>query len=138
MVIKWNRSINRTAREIYENNLEYIKSFWLKLLKDKQINREKKQRRLDGTEFWVKSEYHLFYDDYGRILGYFGSQQDITEAKKLEVESMHANRRLQYIIENESTSIAIFDRDMKYLYVSKNHLKDYNKTGYRSDWEITL
>lgn len=118
----------RTAREIYENNLEYIKSFWLQLLKDKKINREKKLRKLDGTEFWVKSEYHLFYDDYGRILGYFGSQQDITEAKKLEVESMHANRRLQYIIENESTSIAIFDRDMKYLYVSKNYLKDYNKS----------
>lgn len=126
---KMDQIINRTAREIYNNNLEYIKSFWLQLLKDKQINREKRQRRLDGTEFWVKSEYHLFYDDYGRILGYFGSQQDITEAKKLEIELIHANKRLEYIIENENASIAIFDRNMKYLFVSKNYLHDYKKTG---------
>jgi len=132
--------INHTAREIYRNDVDYIKSFWLTLLKDKQINRERKQRRLDGTEFWVKSEYHLFYDDYGRILGYFGSQQDITEAKKSEIESLNANKRLQYIIENEITSIAIFDREMKYLYVSKKYLKDYNKKSFdvigKSHYEI--
>lgn len=120
--------LNRTAKEIYHNDLTMIRSFWLTLLKDKQINREKKQHRLNGDEFWVKSEYHLFFDDYGRILGYFGSQQDITESKRHEVESLYANKRLQYIIENESTSIAIFDQNMKYLYVSKNFLKDYNKS----------
>lgn len=120
--------LNRTAKEIYPNNLNMVRSFWLTILKDKQIIREKKQVRLNGNEFWVKSEYHLFFDDYGRILGYFGSQQDITESKKLEVESLYANKRLQYIIENESTSIAIFDQNMKYLYVSKNFLKDYNKS----------
>lgn len=126
---KEDQILNRSAREIYQTNIQEIKSFWLKLLDEKQIHREKKQIHKNGKEFWVKSEYHIFYDNYGRILGYFGSQLDITESKKLQLESINVNKRLQYIIENDSNSIAIFDRDMKYLYVSKNYLHDHNKMG---------
>lgn len=122
---KMEEILNHTAREIYSDIIDDLKLFWLKLLNEKQVIRERKQKRLNGKEFWVKSEFQLFYDDYGRVLGYFGSQQDITEAKRLERESKYADEKLKYIIENEKTSIAIFDRDMKYLYVSKGFISDF-------------
>lgn len=76
--------LNCSAREIYRDRIDEIKEFWLKLLEEHQINREIKQKRRNGEEFWVKSEYHIFYDDYGRVLGYFGSQHDISNQILME------------------------------------------------------
>lgn len=98
--------LNRTAREIFRDRIDEIKQFWLKLLEDKRIIREVKQLRRNGEEFWVKSEYHIFYDDYGRVLGYFGSQQDITERIKMEEEFKRREASLMAMFEQAAVGMS--------------------------------
>lgn len=98
--------LNRTAREIFRERIDEIKQFWLKILEDKQIIREVKQLRRNGEEFWVKSEYHIFYDDYGRVLGYFGSQQDITERIKMEEEFKRREASLMAMFEQAAVGMS--------------------------------
>jgi PAS domain S-box-containing protein len=53
---------------------------------------------------------------------------DITERKKAEQQQAHSRDLLSYVIENIASSIAIFDKDMRYLYVSQHYLADYHTT----------
>ena len=98
--------LNRSAREIFRNRMDEIKDFWLKLLEEKQIIRDIKQTRKNGEEFWVKSEYHIFYDDYGRVLGYFGSQQDISDRILMEEEFKRREASLMAMFEQAAVGMS--------------------------------
>jgi PAS domain S-box-containing protein len=47
----------------------------------------------------------------------------------LETRLSHSYKLLQYIIENDNSAIAVLNRDLKYVYVSKRFLSDYNVKG---------
>lgn len=98
--------LNRYAREIFRDRIDEIKNFWLKLLEEKQIIREVKQKRKNGEEFWVKSEYHVFYDEYGRVLGYFGSQQDISDRIEMEEEFKRREASLMAMFEQAAVGMS--------------------------------
>ncbi|MHB8096847.1 MAG: PAS domain S-box protein [Erysipelotrichaceae bacterium] len=98
--------LNRSAREIFKDRIDEIREFWLKLLEDKQIIREIKQIRKNCEEFWVKSEYHIFYDDYGRVLGYFGSQQDISIQISMEDEFKRREASLMAMFEQAAVGMS--------------------------------
>jgi len=98
--------LNQSARDIFRDRIDEIKQFWLKLLDEKQIIREIKQVHKSGKEFWVKSEYHLFYDDYGRVLGYFGSQQDISIRISMEEEFKRREASLMAMFEQAAVGMS--------------------------------
>lgn len=54
-----------------------------------------------------------------------GVARDVTEKKELEVKLIHFQSLLRYIIEHNSTAIAVFDRTMRYIYVSQRFINDY-------------
>ncbi|NCB42682.1 MAG: PAS domain S-box protein [Clostridia bacterium] len=60
-----------------------------------------------------------------RLLGYRGSDMDITSRKKIEQALMHSHELMRYIIEHNRSAVAVHDRDLKYLYVSQRYLDDY-------------
>jgi PAS domain S-box-containing protein len=55
-----------------------------------------------------------------------GSLIDITERKHAEEKLIHAHDLMQYVISHAQGAIAVHDRDLKYLYVSEQYLKQYN------------
>ena len=48
-----------------------------------------------------------------------------SESKRLEKELAHSYRLLDYIISHARSSIAVHDRDLNYLFVSKRYLEEY-------------
>jgi PAS domain S-box-containing protein len=48
--------------------------------------------------------------------------------KDLEKKLRHSHHLLQYIIEHDFTAIAVLNTELRYIYVSRNFLSDYNVT----------
>jgi diguanylate cyclase (GGDEF)-like protein/PAS domain S-box-containing protein/putative nucleotidyltransferase with HDIG domain len=63
--------------------------------------------------------------DDGSLLGYRGSDTDITYRKRAEQALIHSHDLMRYIIEHNRSAVAVHDRDLKYLYVSQSYLDEY-------------
>ncbi|MBN1196375.1 MAG: PAS domain S-box protein [Candidatus Aminicenantes bacterium] len=50
---------------------------------------------------------------------------DISEQKRADLELRHSHELMQYIIEHNQSAVAVHDREMNYIYVSKRYLNDY-------------
>ncbi len=57
-----------------------------------------------------------------------GLCRDISERRLIQSALSYSSDLMRYVIEHTRSAIAIHDRDMRYLYVSKRYLKDYNVT----------
>jgi len=51
--------------------------------------------------------------------------RDITERKRTEEKLLHMHKLMHYVISHANAAIAIHDREMNYIYVSDNYLKQY-------------
>ena len=78
-----------------------------------------------GTAFWANLAATVAEPDAGipvcRIVII-----DITGRKKFEEALIHSRNLMSYIIGHSRSAIAVHDRDLKYLYVSKRYIDDYN------------
>ena len=61
----------------------------------------------------------------GSLRGYRGSDTDITARKRAEEALVHSHDLMRYIIEHNRSAVAVHDRDLKYLYVSRRYLDEY-------------
>jgi len=52
-------------------------------------------------------------------------EQTESNRKRIEEQLSHSSDLMEYVISNARSAIAIHDRDLKYIYVSKRYLKDY-------------
>lgn len=48
------------------------------------------------------------------------------EIQKREAEITHMRELMRYIVENSNSAIAVFDKDLHFIYVSNRFIKDYN------------
>lgn len=53
------------------------------------------------------------------------AHENITERKQATEAQRHSNEMMQYIIEHTNSAVAVHDRDLHYMYISKRYLKDY-------------
>lgn len=61
--------------------------------------------------------------------GYFTTIiKEITDRKKADIQLNHTKYLLQYVVEHTNSAVAVHDRDLRYLYVSKRYLRDYKVT----------
>jgi PAS domain S-box-containing protein len=64
--------------------------------------------------------------DITKYRGIMSIQPSDFTREDLETRLTHSHKLLQYIIEHDNSAIAILNRELKYVYVSKRFLTDYN------------
>jgi len=52
--------------------------------------------------------------------------KDVTDQKRIEQALVHSHDLMRYIIEHNRGAVAVHDKDLKYLYVSKRYMTDYD------------
>ncbi|HEU5351315.1 MAG TPA: EAL domain-containing protein [Terracidiphilus sp.] len=86
-------------------------------------------RKSDGAVRWVHGLGQLEFDASGQPVVMRGTIQDVTERKRAEAE-LTANRELlRVFVQHAPAALAMFDREMRYLAVSRRWVEDYGLQG---------
>lgn len=89
---------------------------------------EARMRHKDGHWVWVLDRGKvLSWTEEGKPLWMFGTHQDISERKQAEVALRDSEEQLRLFIEHAPASLAMLDREMRYLAVSRRWCRDFTQ-----------
>lgn len=86
---------------------------------------ERAFRRRDGTELWLSIHLVCISNENGAAAYYEGAAEDITARKVAESALQESEEQLRLFVEHAPAALAMFDREMRYLRVSRHYLSDY-------------
>lgn len=79
----------------------------------------------DGSYRWIYSRVKAVAEEHGRTTRMLGSNVDITERKQAEAALRNSEELLELFIEHAPAALAMFDRDMRYIRVSRRWRTNY-------------
>ncbi len=114
---------------------EIFKELWETISSGRTWRGEIKNRKKDGSSYWVQATIYPQFDNRGEITGYTAIRLDITEEKRIEKLLSFAEERerelQQYIdLVDENVITSSTDLDGNITYVSKALI---NTSGYSED-----
>jgi PAS domain S-box-containing protein len=83
----------------------------------------------DGQQIWVHKFVSVLPDETGKLAHLLALVTDITERKRAGAALRESEEKLRLFIEHAPVAIAMFDRQMRYLAVSRRWLADYRLGG---------
>ncbi|MGO8933666.1 MAG: PAS domain S-box protein [Terracidiphilus sp.] len=99
-------------------------------LAGEKLGRDQRQLvRADGTVRWVGREILPWRTGDGAIGGIIIFTEDITERKRAEAAVRQSEELLRHFIEHAPAALAMFDREMRYLAVSRRWVENAGLTG---------
>jgi PAS domain S-box-containing protein len=87
--------------------------------------REALLERPDGTLVPIMPCPAPLIDEQGKVVGVVNMQIDLTERKRTEAQLAEREAQLSLFVEHAPAAIAMFDRQMRYLAVSRRFVADY-------------
>jgi diguanylate cyclase (GGDEF)-like protein/PAS domain S-box-containing protein len=84
--------------------------------------------RANGSKQWIRREILPWYAGDGAIGGIVIFSEDITEERRAEAALRESKELLQLFIEHAPASLAMFDREMRYLAASRRWMEE-NQLG---------
>ena len=101
---------------------------------------EDRYDRADGSIEWIRWQIMPWRTAEGSAGGIVMFYEDITERKMAEAAVRESKELLQLFIDRAPAALAMFDREMRYLAVSRRWLEEYSLVGQnvlgRSHYEI--
>lgn len=85
--------------------------------------------RQDGSLRRIRRELRPWFSSDGSIGGIVIFSEDITEQKQVEAALRDSNELLHLFVEHAPVAIAMFDREMRYLAVSRRWAQDHHIEG---------
>jgi PAS domain S-box-containing protein len=82
-------------------------------------------RHLRKDDTWIDVEITTNAALFNNEKFIFCICRDIGERKQAEAELRHSHELMRYIIEHNRSAVAVHDRDLRYIYVSRRYLQDY-------------
>ena len=89
---------------------------------------EQHYRLRHGDGHWIRIHNHtwLTRSRHGQVTGIHGVLMDVTEQQEAEERAEHLRHLLRYVIEHARYAVAVHDRDLNYLFVSRNYLETFD------------
>jgi len=87
-------------------------------------NVERLYHKKNGETMWIILNTRRV-DDGHTPAYYVIAWMDITQRKKAEIALNHSRELMRYIIEHNQSAVAVHDRDLKFVYVSRRFLDEY-------------
>ena len=84
--------------------------------------------RKDGVSYWNQLEVDPIRDSKGRLTGFVGVQTDVTLFRNAR-QALARERQLKEFIAEAPVALALLDRSLRYLSVSRRWLSDYQLGG---------
>ncbi len=83
----------------------------------------------DGSRIPVQLSVTALRDEQNQVTGYVGIARDLTESKQAARALSESEQRTRLFAEHAPAAVAMFDREMRYLVVSRRWLQDYGLEG---------
>jgi diguanylate cyclase (GGDEF)-like protein/PAS domain S-box-containing protein len=96
---------------------------------ERQVVEEDRYERFDGKVEWIRWQIMPWQAADGSIGGIVMFYEDITERKLTEAAVRESKELLQLFIDKAPAALAMFDREMRYVAVSRRWLEDYSLVG---------
>lgn len=118
---------------VHPDDLERVITSWFDATGAKRsFSDEFRIRNLEtGKVHYIRSMARPLLNTQGEVIGYIGANQDLTEEREMASKLTSSVKQLETFITNLPAAVAMFDRDIRYIAVSKRWIQDYglNKIG---------